>query len=661
MWCERSGYIALDADPHRMDDEALALLAKLQAEWPTSMQRTPTGGIHFLYMLPRAGPALTNSSGALPVGFDVRVAGYILLTPSVCIYHGDEARAKGVEDGFVGDYAWLDGFKPYEFPPQPLPDFILDLLRTKPARKTGAPPPQAREGVSTGSLNGNYAKAALSGELDLLAKTPVGQRNEQLNKSTFALSQLVAGGELDESEVVQKLSDVATAIGLDEREIARTIASGIKAGAKSPRSVPEIPVLVFPRRTEIHENGNSEDSMPGPSSLPDPEGAEHPLGASSKIQSALKTMGHGFQLNLLREQVELADGTPLHDGQQATIIAQLFERGMKNKALMQDVILADAWANRYDPLVDALNALEWDGEDHISQLSYFFDDLHPVIEYEDGIKRTVFSVWLRKWLIGAIARGLESPVQNPMLVLAAEQGIGKSEFAKWLCSPFPEYFVESAIDTENIDHQRLATGNFVWEVGELGATTRKADVEALKAFITRHEHSYRVPYAKNIVNKKARASFIGTVNPDNAGFLTDTTGNRRFLTVNLTAINWPGYTAKIEARQVWAQARAIYLAEPDSWQLSEIERVTRDRINADFNTEDPVRDALLSIFEIQKGAEPGEANFISNRDLVFGVGSEVRSQSTRSLQMDIARALKGLGATKGRVNSIRGYWGVTKK
>ena len=381
-------------------------------------------------------------------------------------------------------------------------------------------------------------------------------------------------------------------------------------------------------------------------------------GKSTAIRLALAELGHAFRLNLVRERIEHANGDNLHDGEQAAIIADLYDRGLSNRQLMTDVILAEAWARRYDPLADFLRALHWDGQDHIARLSYHFEDRHSLIEYPDGSKRTVLHAWLRRWLLGAVARGLGDPVQNPMLVLAAEQGIGKSEFAKWLCAPLPDYFVESAINPDSVDHQRWATGNFVWEVAELGATTRKADVEALKAFITRHEHTFRVPYARHEVNKRTRVSFIGTVNPDNAGFLTDTTGNRRFLTVEIASINWRGYLTQCDVGQVWAQACALYAQDKNSWQLDATELAVREYINSEFAVEDPVRDVILDLFAVTPDAPMGEGGFISNADLVFRVGSQVRHHSTRGLQMDIARSLKSLRVTKGKSAGIRGYWGL---
>jgi hypothetical protein len=247
-----------------------------------------------------------------------------------------------------------------------------------------------------------------------------------------------------------------------------------------------------------------------------------------------------------------------------------------------------------------------------------------------------------------------------MLVLASEQELGKSEFAKWLCSPLPGYFVESAVNPESVDHQRWATSHFIWEVGELGATTRRADVEALKSFLTRHEHTFRVPYARNEVHKPARVSWIGTVNPDNVGFLTDVTGNRRFLTVEVSAIDWRGYTAHADVHQVWAQACALYAQGPDAWQLSPEERETRNVINEDFSVEDPVRDAILAECVVTPGVAKGAGSFMSSLDLAALVEFHIQRESTMGLRMKIARALKGMGVTKGKSadEKIRGYWGV---
>ena len=142
-----------------------------------------------------------------------------------------------------GIYQW-HGEEPTEAPP-----FVdRDALLTAYADVTKEP--EVKPLPSTLQLNGNgfngnghngtgdggskWARAALDAELAKLAGVREG-RNNALNNAALALGQIVAGGYLDESEVVQALTMVAESIGLDAGEITPTIRSGLAAGMKSPR------------------------------------------------------------------------------------------------------------------------------------------------------------------------------------------------------------------------------------------------------------------------------------------------------------------------------------------------------------------------------------------------------------------------------------------
>lgn len=83
-----------------------------------------------------------------------------------------------------------------------------------------------------------YALAAFIDELEKLARTNELARNDQLNKSAFALGQLVGAGMLDRNDVEARLLDVAHTIGLGECETHATIKSGIEAGMREPRTLP---------------------------------------------------------------------------------------------------------------------------------------------------------------------------------------------------------------------------------------------------------------------------------------------------------------------------------------------------------------------------------------------------------------------------------------
>lgn len=81
-----------------------------------------------------------------------------------------------------------------------------------------------------------WAASALENELRILRETPVGNRNNQLNKSAYNLGQIVGGGYLSEREVVSALQDVAHVIGGESpQQSERTIQSGFEQGRKVPR------------------------------------------------------------------------------------------------------------------------------------------------------------------------------------------------------------------------------------------------------------------------------------------------------------------------------------------------------------------------------------------------------------------------------------------
>jgi hypothetical protein len=70
-----------------------------------------------------------------------------------------------------------------------------------------------------------------------VASSPVHGHNNALYLASVALGQLVAGGELNAAAVTTWLTEAATQIGQPYGEARRTIASGLRAGARRPRTV----------------------------------------------------------------------------------------------------------------------------------------------------------------------------------------------------------------------------------------------------------------------------------------------------------------------------------------------------------------------------------------------------------------------------------------
>jgi hypothetical protein len=175
----------------------------------TRTVRTPSGGWHLYFKV----PADVQLRGQAAVGVDVKRGGkgYVLAPPSV--------NLDGVAYELINSAAIVD-----------LPDAILTRIRKD------APAPVV--GVEGFSYNA-YGQRALENECGRMALAREGERNHQLNKSAFAIGQLVAGGALEESTALTELALAAERAGLDQEEIDRTIRSGFDSGLREPRSAPE--------------------------------------------------------------------------------------------------------------------------------------------------------------------------------------------------------------------------------------------------------------------------------------------------------------------------------------------------------------------------------------------------------------------------------------
>ena len=75
-------------------------------------------------------------------------------------------------------------------------------------------------------------------------------------------------------------------------------------------------------------------------------------------------------------------------------------------------------------------------------------------------------------------------------------------------------------------------GYWIHEIGEL-AGMKKADLEKVKAFVSRRDDKYRASFGKRVTPHPRQCVFFGTTNSEN-GYLRDVTGNRRFWNVKVS-------------------------------------------------------------------------------------------------------------------------------
>jgi predicted P-loop ATPase len=115
-----------------------------------------------------------------------------------------------------------------------------------------------------------------------------------------------------------------------------------------------------------------------------------------------------------------------------------------------------------------------------------------------------------------------------MLILEGPQGMGKSTFARILGG---DYFADTGLDIQHKDSLMNIQGVWVYEWSELESLT-KQEVGAVKRFISSCEDRFRATFDRRPAKYPRQVVFIGTTNE--AHYLTDTTGNRRFWPLRVT-------------------------------------------------------------------------------------------------------------------------------
>jgi Protein of unknown function (DUF3987)/Bifunctional DNA primase/polymerase, N-terminal len=254
---EESGVWALDPDRpvHPEDPDGMANWTRLctaNGGCPrTHTHLTPRGGKHLLFKWRKDRP-VTNSEGRLKgLGINVRGdGGYVIFPPS----QRHDGKAYEIEDPF-------DHFNFAE-----APEWLYELILTKRAPKTLSASERAlvlvRSPAAPSRDNSAYVEAAVRNEFDAVASTAQGGRNNQLNASAFSLGTLVGAGELSQEEAEHALYQAAVANGhvadTGSRQTNATISSGLRAGIKHPRTIPDLKAY-YP---QTHEAAGSAQPQP---------------------------------------------------------------------------------------------------------------------------------------------------------------------------------------------------------------------------------------------------------------------------------------------------------------------------------------------------------------------------------------------------------------
>jgi hypothetical protein len=205
------------------------------------------------------------------------------------------------------------------------------------------------------------------------------------------------------------------------------------------------------------------------------------------------------------------------------IIARFaFDPGIAN---VQQAAERACEASRFDPVCDYLDALQWDGQLRLDRL---------LVDYL-GAEDTPFNRAIgRKMLVAMVRRARQPGCKfDTMPVIEGVQGTGKSSALRILAGE-ENFSDQPLLHLDPRAQQEALKGKWLDESSEL-AGLRRADVEMVKAFLSKTSDDGRPAYGRYRCEQLRRCIFVGTTN--DSTYLRDTTGNRRF---------WPVRTGRID-------------------------------------------------------------------------------------------------------------------
>lgn len=566
-----TGVWAIDPDRPKPDKPADGFtawinLARERGGVPhTHTHETASGGLHVLFAWDPERP-VSNSSGRLPDGIDVRGKGGYLIVPPSRTIDGKEYRVAEPLDYFNFSQA---------------PDWLYELILP-------APKPEEMPAPVASSRRGKIASIIGSGffqEVNREALKNIGgwvaevfpQARYQDGTGAWRISSSDLGRSLEEDISVhpQGVQDFGEERG--KTPIDLVIEFGGAPDARRAAlwlcerlSVDPALLGYRGRKVEVAANAAWVDEA-----LRDERGA--PLNTLANVMIGMRTDPQLRQIvaydemlcasTLLRPaptfgtkpSAEPFGARPVSDADVSAIQEYLQLSGLRkiSKDVVHQAVDLRAQENAFHPVREYLDGLAWDGRERLKGwlATYLGADPSP---YASGIGFM--------FVVSMVARIFDPGCKcDYMMVLEGPQGARKSTACAILGG---EWFSDSLPDVNaGKDVAQHLPGKWLIEIAEMSAMSR-AESAGLKAFITRPVERYRPSYGRKEVIQPRQCVFIGTTNK--SAYLRDETGGRRF---------WPVKVGKIDTDalerdrdQLFAEAVVAYRAGAHWWPDGAFER-----------------------------------------------------------------------------------------
>jgi hypothetical protein len=242
-----------------------------------------------------------------------------------------------------------------------------------------------------------------------------------------------------------------------------------------------------------------------------------------------------------------------------------------------DAIIQLCRENEFDPVVQYLDALKWDGTARLDRW------LIAYLGAEDTELNREFG---RLALIAAVRR-VRCPGTkfDPIVVLEGPMGTQKSMAIETLAGS-ENFSDQTILGVRDREAQELLAGIWLFEIAEL-SNIRRTEVEHIKAFASRTVDRARPAYGRTRIDQPRRCVLFATTNNDQ--YLKE--ADRRFWPVKTTTIDIAAL--KCDRDQLWAEAAArepneVIVLRRDLWNAADIVQNAREEA-------DPWDDLLVGV------------------------------------------------------------------
>ena len=320
------------------------------------------------------------------------------------------------------------------------------------------------------------------------------------------------------------------------------------------------------------------------------------LDVSDNLKYLLNSFGIIVRWNMLKRDREIfIPGKVFYNEEAAneslTLITNLAVQYQFNIRRIDKHLDAISFADRYHPIRD------WILNKPVSDHSAFESFLTVLKTTDDKLSQLL----LRRWLISAVATVFNESNYRAqgVLVLQGAGGWHKTSFiASLVPHEFDAVYTGASLDPSNKDSVLTLAEYWIAELGELGSTFKKSDINKLKAHITQEKDTVRRPFAAKNSKMLRRTIFAASVNEEN--FLVDETGNRRWWVISLAEkIN---VNHGIDMQQVWRAAYDLWMSGDKSYlDYEEVDGL--NEANKQFELADPYIEKIVEKFDFNQDCD----------------------------------------------------------